>query len=178
MLSKVHMLLTMLTILGIPIMHLARSRTHRVQWSLMFLSLARVSLRLLSLAQVSLSLAQASLHATSLPGPGVSATSIPGPGISISGPGVSATSLPGPGVLPPHISGPGISHPSYVFPITDMQGSSTPPIASNVPSIVPSDADDTNMPAITEQPTRMKDLRSRRYKYMQIKTPGVRIHAA
>jgi len=61
MLSKVHMLLTMLMILGIPIMCLVQSHTHRVQWSLMFLSLAQVSLRLLSLAQVSLSLAQVSL---------------------------------------------------------------------------------------------------------------------
>ena len=113
----------------------------------------------------------------SISGPGISVTSVPGTGISISGTGVSATSLPGPGVPPPHISGPGISHPSYVFPITDTQGSSAPPIASNVPSIAPSDTDDANTPAITEQPARMKDLRSRRYKYMQIKTPGVRIHA-
>jgi len=63
MLSKVHTLPTMLAILGIPIMRLARSCTHRVQWSLMFLSLAWVSLRLLSLAQASLrllSLAQVS----------------------------------------------------------------------------------------------------------------------
>jgi len=66
----------------------------------------------------------------------------------------------------------------HVFPITNMQGSSAPPIASNVPSIVLSDADDTNMLAITEQPARMKDLRSRRYKYTQIKTPGVGIYAA
>jgi len=66
MLSKVHTLPTMLAILGIPIMRLARSHAHRVQWSLTFLSLAWVSLRLLSLAQASLSLAQASLRLLSL----------------------------------------------------------------------------------------------------------------
>jgi len=41
-----------------------------------------------------------------------------------------------------------------------------------------SNADDTNTLAMMEQSMRIKDLHNRRYKYMQIKTPGVGIYAA
>jgi len=97
-------------------------------------------------------------------------------------PGVptSHVTVTGPGIPPSYVSGPGIPPPSYAPPVTvtHTQGPSAPPIATHVQSITPSNADDTDTPAVMEQAARIKDLHKRKYKHTQKKTPGPGIHAA